>query len=225
MRPIWKACERLTYAGLGSLCLSCAANPPLSGDVERRRPDGVAVDPLEYPPEPTEAADANAGVISLRTPIGSEAARASTRVLLGAISREDLSELRGVMTTDATVVNPSTRTRENAFYFFSRRFQRLDYLTLGNTPFFQEEQIELFRSDEGESLWSERVGASASPSATLASAQSDRLEPGDLLVRVPVAIPRPGANALLGDELLLLLRRSGGRYLVHRIVEEFSLPP
>jgi hypothetical protein len=37
---------------------------------------------------------------------------------------------------------------------------------------------------------------------------------GDLLVRIPVATPRVGADVLFGDEIKLLLRRDGARYRV-----------
>lgn len=208
-----------------ALLSACAASPPPADDGrERRRPDGVAVDPLAYPPEPTERAEARDGVVTLRTPLGVDAARDTATTFLNALTREDAETLRQRLTPDALSVNPSTRGRENAFYFFTRRFARLEYQFLINASFYQDEQLQLFRAGEGTDFWADLVG----PSAIGAGAPgqvSDALEPGDVVVVVPVSVTRSGTAQLFGEELTLLLRRSGGRYLVHRVVEDFALPP
>ena len=63
------------------------------------------------------------------------------------------------------------------------------------------------------------AGSGAHPS------MNDAPEASDVVVRVPFSVPRTPSGQLLGDEMTLLLRRSGGKYLVHRAVEEFTLPP
>ncbi len=201
----------------------CAAREGLSGKDERRHPDGVAVDPLDYPPDPKEHGQASEGVIALRTPLGPEAARETTRSFLVAISHEDLESLRKLFTSDATSINPSTRVRENAFYFFSRRFGKLDYTFLANVGFYQEDRMELYRASEADTLWSDTVGPTASAAAGTPSSMNDALDTGDVVVRVPLTLPRVGASPLLGDEVTLLLRRSGGKYAIHRVVEDFTL--
>ncbi|NUP07633.1 MAG: hypothetical protein HOW73_16420 [Polyangiaceae bacterium] len=198
---------------------------PLSPEDGRRHPDGIAVDPLEHPPDAVEEASAADGVVALRTPLGPEAAKETTRSFLLAVSREDLEGLRKLMTTDATSINPSTRARESSFYFFSRRFGRLDYFFLSNVSFWQEERVELYRANEGDTLWSDTVGPTASPASGSPASMNDALEPSDVIVRVPLSLPRTPAGQLLGEEVTLLLRRSGGRYVVHRVVEDFTLPP
>jgi len=40
------------------------------------------------------------------------------------------------------------------------------------------------------------------------------MRPGDLLVRVPVATPRAGAEPLFGDVVVLLLRREGAAFKI-----------
>jgi hypothetical protein len=206
------------------LSTSCAPALVEPDGPERRRPDGVAVDPVEYPPDAADSAESSAGVVALRTPLGADAARDTTKSFLSAITREDLEGARATMSTDATTINPSTRARENAFYFYSRRFQRLDYFWLANVAFYQEDRVELFRADEAQSFWVDLVGPSASGSQATPS-MNDKLEPSDVVVRVPISIPRVGSGALMADEITLLLRRSGGKYVIHRLVEDFALPP
>ena len=225
MRP--SLCGRASVGALASFAVvlagCAAAAKPLAPDDGRRHPDGIAVDPLEYTPEPQEMVSAGAGVVALRTPLGAEAAKETTRSFLLAIAQEDLEALRKTMSPDASSINPATRARESSFYFFSRRFGRLDYTYLSNVGFWQEERVELYRAGEASSLWADTVGPSATPGLASTSSMSDVLEPADIVVRVPLAVPRSSSGQLLGDELLLLLRRSGGRYVVHRIVEEFTL--
>lgn len=225
MRAVLRARSPISALAGGALALAaCAGAPkPLAPDDGRRHPDGIAVDPLEYTPEPQESAPASGGVVALRAPLGVEAAKETTRNFLLAISQEDLEGVRKAMSPDASSINPTTRARENSFYFFSRRFSRLDYQYLANVSFWQEERVELYRAGEASSLWADTVGPSATPGLALASSQSDALEPSDVVVRVPLAVPRSSSGQLLGDELLLLLRRSGGRYVIHRVVEEFTL--
>lgn len=213
------------FIGLALVCAGCSPSLAVDADgPERRRPDGVAVDPVEYPPDAADRADSSDGVVALRTPLGADAARETTKSFFNAVTREDLEAVRASMSTDATAINPSTRARENAFYFYSRRFQRLDYFWLTNVAFFQDDRVELFRAEEAASLWADLVGPTATPAGTTAASMNDKLEPSDVVVRVPISLPRVGSAALMADEMTLLLRRSGGRYVIHRLVEDFTLP-
>lgn len=215
---------RLLAAASPLLAACAAGTPPADDGSDRRRPDGVAVDPLAYPPEAVERAEAQDGVVTLRTPLGVDAARDAATTFLNALVREDADTVRQRLTPDALSINPSTRGRENAFYFFSRRFARLEYQFLLNVSFYQDEQLQLFRAGEGTDFWTDLVGSSAQ-GAGAPGQVSDALETGDVLVVVPVSVTRSGTAQLFGEELTLLLRRSGGRYLVHRVVEDFALPP
>lgn len=221
----WRRCSFAVGASLS--LTACAPSLPkdATSDTDRRRPDGIAVDPLEYPPEARESADASEGVVALRTPLGPEAAKEATKSFLQAISREDNEGLRKVMTPDAMSINPTTRVRESSFYFFSRRFGRLDYFVLSNIGFWQEDRMELYRAGEGATLWADTVGPSANAPAGTPSSNNDTLDPTDVVVRVPLSVPRTSSGPMMGDELTLLLRRSGGRYVIHRVVEDFTLPP
>jgi hypothetical protein len=220
----WSASKSLLLWASAAV-VGCAAARPGDAPDDRRHPDGIAVDPAEFPPEARESASVSEGVVSLQTPLGPEAAKETTKSFLVALSREDLESLRKVTTPDATSINPATRSRESAFYFFSKRFSRLDYFYLSNVSFWQEERIELYRANEASTLWTDTVGPTATPVVGTPPTMSDALDPADVVVRVPLTTPRTGASQLLGDEMTLLLRRSGGKYVIHRIVEEFSLSP
>ncbi|MFO0551996.1 MAG: hypothetical protein U0271_26660 [Polyangiaceae bacterium] len=207
-------------------CATAACGPSVgaaSASDGRRHPDGVAVDPPEIPPEAVDRADTSDGVIALRTPLGVEAARETAAEFMQAIGREDTETMRKLLSSDAMSINPSTHVRENTQYFFARRFSRLDYFQLAVVSYFQEETMELYRSSEAQGLWSDSVGATATPSPGTPSINNDALENGDVIVRVPVTTSRLGATQLLGDEVTLLMRRSGGRFVVHRVVEDFQL--
>jgi hypothetical protein len=52
---------------------------------------------------------------------------------------------------------------------------------------------------------------------------ADGLDPSDLVVVVPIMTPRIGQVRLLGDEMVLFLRRVEGEYKIYRMLEEFSL--
>ncbi len=222
-------------AFLGAILAGCAGAPTEVARSDRRHPDGVAIDPIAATPEPLEVADASSGVVSLTTPLGSDAARATVRTFFEAVSREDLEALRGTLSSDATSINPATRVRDRVEYAFTRRFQRFEYFSLASVPFWQDDAMEVLRASEARALWSDTLGPGAlgpgapgpvgGGGAQLASPSSgDALDSGDVVVRLAVSAPRSGGTPLLGDTMTFLLRRSAGRYVVHRIVEEFALP-
>ena len=46
----------------------------------------------------------------------------------------------------------------------------------------------------------------------------------DVVVRVPIAVPRSGKTRLFGDEIVFVLRPNGNRYAIVDMAEEFTLP-
>lgn len=224
-RPFSARPRRQTATSIALACglAGCAGAPPSdihAGDP--RRPDGVAIDPIAELPDPVEVAPASVGVVALTTPLGSDAARATVRTFFEAVSREDLEALRSTLSPDATTINPSTRVRDRLEYVFMRRFQRLEYFALASAPFWQDDAMEVYRANEAKNLWSDSVGAAALPQ--LASTSGDALDGGDVVVRLAVTAPRSSGLPLMGDTMTFLLKRSGKGYVVHRLVEDFTLP-
>ncbi len=212
---------------LGALASGCAgAVPPAVGEDGKRRPDGIAVDPLETPPEARETAASSSGVVALRSPLGIEAAHATVRAFFEAVSREDSDGLMRVLSMDAVWLSPSSRAREPAFSVFSRRFGRLDYSVLSGLTYWTEDAV--LEGDAAIASWADVVGAASTtgmPTPTGATALPDALTTADVVVHAPITIGRGASSGLFGSEVILALRRDGDRFVIHRIAEDFILNP
>ena len=220
-------CRTAALAVVASGC--AAARGELAFSDDKRHPDGVAVDPLESPPPARDEAAATSGVVALRAPLGIDAAQATVRAFFEAVGREDGDALMRVLAIDAVWLNPQSRAREPAYSVFARRFGRLDYAALAGITFWTEERV--LEGDAAIAAWSELTLASAQPALSPGAAAAargqanDTLQPGDIVVRAPVAAAKSGTNALFGTELVLALRRDNDRFVVHRIAEDFVLQP
>ncbi len=187
-----------------SACAGSGAPPVLEG--APRKPDGVAIDPPMLAPAAREHADASDGLVTLRTPLGAEAARSVVTRFFQIVVNEDREGLRQLLAPSAIAWNPTSNARENAIAYWSRRFDSLDYqlLTLGSL--FRDDSIELFRADQ----W---VGG----------ALGDDTDPSDIIAHVrvpPVGTGRP----LLGESVTFQLKRIDNRFVIAKLTEEFSLP-
>jgi len=221
-----RLCSAAAVAVFAGGCAAAAGTHVAADD--KRRPDGVAVDPLETPPPARDEAPATSGVVALRAPLGVDAAQATVRAFFDAIGREDGEALLRVLSIDAVWLNPNSRAREPAYSVFARRFGRLDYAALAGVTFWSEERV--FEGDAALAAWSELVAVSSqpvfAPGAAAARAQADdSLELGDVVVRAPVSAGKSGTSALFGTEVVLALRRDDDRFVVHRIAEDFVLQP
>ncbi|MRG97940.1 hypothetical protein [Polyangium spumosum] len=180
-----------------------------------RRPDGVAVDPASAPPRARDVASAEAGLVTLRTPLGAEAVFATVSGFFRAIVDEDMEALGPLFTRDAlsltTTFGPNNSS-PSAPLFWTQRMRRLDYTKLAGEVVFREAELEVFRAEDA---------LTSSPHPAI---RVEALSAGDVVVRVPITTSRVGADRLLGDELVLWLRRDGERYRIYRIVEDFQMP-
>jgi hypothetical protein len=199
--------------------LGCGASSsaviPAGAETEdgRRRPDGVAIDPAGAPPPTKDRAGSSDGLVTLRTPLGADAARDVVAALFGAITREDDRALTALFAPEAQAVSPAGSGQPARLKdWWEQRFRRLEYTKLAGEPIFRDADLELYRSDDaGETV--------PHPAVRLTE-----LEPTDVVLRVPVAVSRAGTERLLGEELVIWLRRDGDRYRIYRILEEFQLP-
>jgi hypothetical protein len=55
-------------------------------------------------------------------------------------------------------------------------------------------------------------------------ARPPEMRPGDLLLRVPMAIVRAGSDRVFGDELVFVLVPSGIEYRIRTLLEDFQAP-
>lgn len=184
----------------------CVASRTISSpvtDVELpdppRRPDGVVVEPAPALPVATERAPSN-GVVVLREPLGDDAVVAVVRAMFRAFAHEDREALAALLTADAAPLGAGHVGARGALLDqWSARLRSMDYGLL--------EGLEVARLDRMERR----------TYADLAAGGGDRpsmMRPGDLLVRVPVATPRAGAEPLFGDVVVLLLRREGAAFKI-----------
>lgn len=182
---------------------------------QRRRPDGVAVDPTSTPPLAKDVAATTDGLVTLRTPVGLEQAFTTVQTFFQAIVAEDADLLAGVLTRDALNTNPAAgggpSSSPSASLFWAHRFRRLDYTKLTGEVIYHENDLEVFRAGD-------ELGPSPHPAV-----RTDALGPGDLVLRVPIATSRVGTDRLLGDEILVWLRRTGNEYKIYRLFEEFQV--
>jgi hypothetical protein len=201
------------------LLVACTPSEfPVAADIDggTRRPDGVAIDPALELPDPRHRGGSDQGLLTLRAPLGPDVALGTVAALFKRIVREDVESLGPLFTREVHVVNGSGTSAQQtsaAAAWWEPRFKKLDYGRLAGELIYRESDVELYRGDD------ELIQA---PAAVLRTA--DTLEETDVVVRVPILTPRVGADRLLGDEMILWLRRDGDRYKIYRVVEDFQLP-
>ena len=204
---------------LSLLIAACTPSEfPVAAEIDggTRRPDGVAIDPALELPNPQNRGGSNEGLVTLRAPLGPDVALGTVAALFKRIAREDLEALGPLFTREVHVINGSgTSAQQNsaAGAWWEPRFKKFDYTRLAGELIYRESDVELYRGDD------ELIQA---PAAVLRTA--DTLEETDVVVRVPILTSRVGADRLLGDEMILWLRRDGDRYKIYRVVEDFQLP-
>jgi len=180
-----------------------------------RRPDGVAVDPSSETPKVEDVAGTAKGLVTLRTPLGADAAMVTVGAFFRAIVAEDADSLEALFTRDALMINPAGGPgggSPQAALYWTQRLRRLDYTKLAGEVVYREAELEIFRSDDA---------FEATPHPSI---RADALAAGDVVVRVPIVTPRVGSDKLLGEEVLLWLRRDVDRFRIYRVLEDFQIP-
>ena len=201
-------------AGCGGVT---AAEFPTSPELptERRRPDGVAIDPASAPPPAAERAASGDGLVTLRTPLGVDVAVAAVAEFFRRVVLEDGDGLGDLFTRDALAIAPGSSGGQgqtpSAGLWWEQRFRRLDYGKLTGEPLYRESEVEVYRGEDV---------LEASPHPAI---QTETLDENDVIIRVPIITARVGADRLLGDEILVWLRRDGARFKIYRLLEDFQL--
>jgi hypothetical protein len=206
----------LLAAFLVSACGGAGSLGPADGEKIRRRPDGVAIDPISAPPPARDRATVGEGLVTLRTPLGVDRALATVDELFRKIVLEDAEGLEALFAPQAVSVTNAppgggSPGSTNALPLWQGRFRRLDYTKLAGEPLYREAEIQVFRPDDT---------LDALPHT---SVRPESLGENDVVLRVPVLTTRIGAERLFGDELVLWMRRDGDRYRIYRVLEDFQL--
>lgn len=213
----------LLFAAAACGGASPAAVPPApaapaasAGPDARRRPDGVAIDPTSAPPPAADRAGAVEGLVTLRTPLGVDVATGAVMELFRRVVREDREAMPALFTSDAQASTGSPQSGPHtprAVDWWLMRFSKLDYTKLAGEPVVRESELEIFRPDDL------RQPVVTPP----ASVRAEGLGESDVVVRVPITTARAGQDRLLGDEMVIWLRREGNQYKIYRIQEDFQL--
>jgi hypothetical protein len=190
--------------------MSFASSSTLPED-EPRRPAGVAVDPAPELPKPAPAASAEAGLVVLKTPLDTQAARQVVKDFFRAAVEQDADRLDKLLDEQSYVQAGASMGRQQAQPFWRLRLSRLDYGALAGQVVFRDAELEVYRSEDLARL---------RPARTLAMA----VQGDDVLVRVPIATPRVGRTRLFGDEVTFLLRPNGATFKIVEMAEDFQLP-
>ncbi len=181
-----------------------------------RRPDGSSVNPTSSPPAVQDGCNADAGIVTLRTPLGSEGALVTVRAFFEAVRNEDPIALNALAAPTATV----SQTRAGALlrvhhlgYSWQQRFQTRAYENIEPATLFRSSEVEFFDAKDAAALPVEFTVASA----------GEALGPTDVIARVHVLGEATASRRAFGDTLTFWLRQDGQHYLVYRIAEDIPL--
>lgn len=202
----------LTLAAL--TLTACGAGGLGPGDRDRRKPDGVAIDPMSLTPPPRAEASTRDGLVALRTPLGVDRAIRTIEELFRKIVLEDIDGLEAIFSRDVVAVSSTAPNMGGQSHpgvsFWQQRFRKLDYTRLAGEPLFREQESRVYRAEDSLDV------------APHPSIRTELLGEGDVVVRFPVLTPRVGQDRLFGDEMILWMRREGDRYRIYRILEDFQ---
>lgn len=201
----WSRRSELLVLALVAAGFACGPRPVRTADAPLTEAStGVPVDPVSSVPPPADRANAVDSVVTLRAPVGTEAVMALVRRVFEAFHARDTAGLE--IDADESIVDIRSENE-----MARARWQFLSELKLrmkGTTAFEQLDVELMYRPQDVEIFARDELGLPGRPSRP-ASMGSD-----DLLVRIPIATPRLGADILFGDEIRLLLRRDGARYRI-----------
>lgn len=181
---------------------------------EPRRPDGVVVDPETKLPPAENEVRSDAKLAILRAPLDDRIAHELLGAFFRALATEDLPALAALLADDASFSPPSGGPKRKALEVYRARATRFDYFPLTRAKIFDEDKVETYRFEDFDAEHGLRT-------AFPTSLRED-LRPTDLVLRVPIATTHTNAGRVLGDELLLIVRRDDRKELkIAAIFEDF----
>jgi hypothetical protein len=205
---------------MGLLLMGCggteAAHFPTASSLpdDERRPDGIAVDLTSAPPSASDSASSNDSIVTLRTPLSSNAAQETVRQFFEAITAEDISQMSRVVQSSAIAQDMRVKQRNTRTHgvtaLWRQRFRKREYQLLSSRVVYREGDVMTYRGAELDSLPLEvRYLPNTEPS-----------HPTDLVLHVPIATHTIKNERLLGDDLFFWLRRVDDRYVIYRMAED-----
>jgi len=165
---------------------------------------GISVDPISSVPSAADRATATESVVTLRAPVGTEAVMALVRRVFEAFHARDARALEVDLDDNIIDVRAENQVQKAKWQFVSEMVTRMK----STTAFEQLDVDAMYRPQDVEIYAYSELSLPGRPSRPIAMGTDD------VLVRIPVATPRLGADILFGDEIRLLLRRDGARYRI-----------
>ncbi len=152
----------------------------------------MLVDPEAAIPEARSHAPAT-GIITLEPPVASEALFALVNTFFAAFAKRSPESINELMVNDLVPLD-TRRTRGEIVTDWQARNRRLDYTAIRGLDIVRIERMERFGYDD--------LGPTSSPP------RPEDMQPGDLLVRLPVVAPidQKTGEKLFRDVLLMLVR-------------------
>jgi hypothetical protein len=180
---------------------------------DERRPDGIAVDLTSDPPPYQDRAEADAGIVTLRTPLGTPMALETVRLFFEAMVGEDVSAMSLLMGPNATSENTgagSNRRSTNITNMWRERFRKREYQKLATQAIYRETDVTTYRRDQLAALpLAVRLRTSTRPQGAA----------NDLVLRIPIITHTVKNERLLGDEIFIWLERRGHSFVIARTAE------
>lgn len=174
-----------------------------------RVPPGVAVDPISRLPSASPRGSSEGSLLVLAAPRRLAAARGTIDRFFRALVAESPNEVDALLSEQAQL--DSATGRQPARGALRSRFLQLDYTALRGVPLYREDDVEVYRRRDSESLLAER------------SLPSD-FAPDQLFVRVRLSVSHAGKNRLLADEMGFFLRPERDSYRIVSIREDTPVP-
>lgn len=158
-----------------------------------RQPDGVLVDPQPAVPDSRVRAPA-LGVVTLEPPVGNEALFAVVSKVFEAFARRNPSSASELFVPSNIVQLDARRSRGEILQDWESRNRSMDFTALRGLDVVRIERMERFEYED--------LSPVSNPP------RPDDMEPGDILIRLPVAAPldpRTG-GALFKNVMVMVLR-------------------
>lgn len=152
--------------------------------------------------------------MTLRTPLGIGQALDVVAEFFERVIEEDSDGLSELLSRDALAIQTGSGGHSqppSAGLFWEQRFRRLEYGKLAGEPIYRASELQIYRAED----W---LAAPRHPAI-----QPDTLDDQDVVIRVPIATGRVAAERMLGDEIIVWLRRDGPRFRIYRLLEDFQL--
>ncbi len=169
---------------------------------QKRRPDGVFVDAPAAVPEAVDRAEAE-GVVALREPVPAPAVEQVVRAFFHAFEREDMDALGDLLLAGVVQLDPAGRAGSPRLVeVYRQRIRSVEFQKLVGVDYVRLERMQRLEYDD--------VPQRLRP---------HEMQRGDILLRVPLTLPRTG-DTFFQDNVVMLLRRFEGKLRIAGVGEE-----